>query len=186
MTEVQVDVTENEGVLLALVARSGPMTAYQISKVYEESPVSNFNTSKGKIYPMIRRLLASALLSSEAVTGDGRGTEQLSITQSGIQAVRQWVLRTSQAQLLPDDPIRTRLQSANLLSHEERISWISDLQDQLRAKLESLERYGAEVSTPFHDLVHENAVRSLLSRMEWLDSVFAAAVRDSVAHESAQ
>ena len=30
-----------------------PATAYQISKIYAESPVSNFGTSKGKIYPLI-------------------------------------------------------------------------------------------------------------------------------------
>ena len=56
MRKSQLSLTENEGTLLALVARAEPITAYQIAKVYEESPVSNFNTSKGKIYPMIKRL----------------------------------------------------------------------------------------------------------------------------------
>jgi DNA-binding PadR family transcriptional regulator len=169
--------TEQEGVLLALVARAGPITAYQISKVYEDSPVSNYNSSKGKIYPMIRRLRVANLLSSEPVPGDGRGTEQLSITEDGIKAVREWILRISQPQLLPDDPLRTRLQSMDLLSLEERLQWVSDVREQLRAKLNSLEQYGNEVSTPFHDLVHDNAVRSIQSRMDWLDRVLAAMLR---------
>ena len=46
------DLTDHEGTFLSLVLRIQPVTAYQVIKVYEESPVSNFNTSKGKIYPL--------------------------------------------------------------------------------------------------------------------------------------
>lgn len=178
MSLIDFGLTEHEGVLLALVARAGPITAYQITKVYEESPVSNYNSSKGKIYPMVRRLRAAGLLTSEAVAGDGRGTEHLSITQSGIEAVRQWVLRISESQLLTDDPLRTRLQSMDLLTLDERLQWVSALREELRAKLRVLEQYGQEVSTPFHELVHDNAVRSIQSRMDWLDRVLASMLRE--------
>ena len=46
-----IDLTDHEGTFLSLVLRIQPATAYQVIKIYEESPVSNFNTSKGKIYP---------------------------------------------------------------------------------------------------------------------------------------
>jgi DNA-binding PadR family transcriptional regulator len=163
--------TENEGTLLALVARAEPITAYQIAKVYEESPVSNFNTSKGKIYPMIKRLRDEGLLRAKAVRGDRRGTEQLITTKKGRKAIHAWILELRPTHLLPEDPLRTKVQSFDLLTKDERIRWISQLKVALLKKLEDLEKYSEEVDVPFKDLVHENAVRSLRSRMDWLDLV---------------
>lgn len=161
--------TENEGTLLALVARAEPITAYQIAKVYEESPVSNFNTSKGKIYPMIKRLRAVGMLRARTVKGDGRGTEQLETTGEGKRAVVRWIKEIRPAHLLPEDPLRTKVQSLDLLSRDERIEWISELKVELLRKLEQLEAYAKEVTTPYHHLVHDSAVRSVRSRMDWLD-----------------
>lgn len=174
----QLILSDNEGTLLALVARAEPITAYQIAKVYEESPVSNFNTSKGKIYPMIRRLREAGLLRASAVRGDARGTETLEATAKGRKAVRAWVLSIRPSHLLPEDPLRTKLQSLDLLTREERIEWISELKVQLLQKLEAVELYGREVSVPFQDMVHDSAVRSIRSRMDWLDLVLNRVIRE--------
>src|SRR5688572_1020824 len=80
--------TDHEGTFLSLVLRIQPTTAYQVTKIYEASPVNNFNTSKGKIYPLIRRLTERGLLSKQLVEGDGRGTEALLCTRAGEKAVR--------------------------------------------------------------------------------------------------
>lgn len=171
--------TENEGTLLALVARAEPITAYQIAKVYEESPVSNFNTSKGKIYPMIKRLREGGLLRARSVKGDARGTERLETTAKGRQAIRSWIKDIRPSHLLPEDPLRTKVQSFDLLSRDERIEWVSDLKVELLKKVDQLEQYGREVTVPYQDLVHENAMRSLRSRMDWLDLVLNQIVRQS-------
>jgi DNA-binding PadR family transcriptional regulator len=176
-----ISLTENEGTLLALVARAQPITAYQIAKVYEESAISNFNTSKGKIYPMIKRLREAGLLRARDVKGDARGTEKLEITKKGIEAVRRWLKDIRPGHLLPEDPLRTRIQSFDLLSRDERIEWISGLKVQLLRKLDEVERYGQEVSVPFQELVHVNAVRSIRNRMDWLDLVLREIVRKSEA-----
>ena len=88
------------------MARAEPITAYQIAKVYEDSPVSNFNTSKGKIYPIIKRLREAGLLRATSVPGDARGTETLSTTAKGREAVRSWVKSVRPAHLLPEDPLK--------------------------------------------------------------------------------
>jgi hypothetical protein len=59
--------TDNEGALLSLVLRQQPITGYQIGKFFESSPVHTFNTSKGKLYPMIHRLEERGLLAAEEV-----------------------------------------------------------------------------------------------------------------------
>jgi DNA-binding PadR family transcriptional regulator len=110
------DLTDHEGTFLSLVLRIQPATAYQVTKIYEDSPVSNFNTSKGKIYPLIRRLAERGLLAKTPIAGDGRGAEELSCTAEGKKAVREWARQVRPTHLLLDDPLRTKVQSFGLLS----------------------------------------------------------------------
>jgi len=177
LTKADISLTDNEGTLLALVLRAQPITAYQIAKTYEESPVTNFNTSKGKLYPLVRRLKERGLVAAQAVAGDARGTERLICTDAGRRAVKQWVLEIRAGHLLLEDPLRTKLQSFDLLSRDERIEWIVEAKTQLMHKLEALEQYGREVDVPFQPLVHDNAVSSLRCRMDWLDRTLRAIVK---------
>ena len=163
------ELTDHEGTFLSLVLRIQPVTAYQVIKIYEDSPVSNFNTSKGKIYPLIRRLTEQGLLAKRAVAGDARGTEELVCTAAGRRAVKRWVSEIRPTHLLLDDPLRTKVQSFDLLSPDERIGWILRAKEELHGKLEALEAYGREVDVPFKEFVHDNAVRALRARMDWLD-----------------
>ena len=177
MADPDLDLTDHEGTFLALVLRIQPVTAYQVAKIYDESPVSNFNTSKGKIYPLIKRLIGRGLLESSPVPGDARKTEQLACTAAGAEAVRGWVKALRPAHLLLEDPLRTKVQSFDLLSQEERVAWILEAKEALAQHEARLEQYGAEVDVPFHEFVHDNAVRSLRARIAWLDRMLAAMLR---------
>ena len=161
--------SDNEGTLLALVLRVQPVTAYQIAKIYQESPVTNFNTSKGKLYPLIARLRERGLVNAQAVSNDARGTERLTCTEAGIAAVKQWLKDIQPAHLLLEDPLRTKVQSFDLLSREEQIAWIVEVKAELAGKLAALEEYGAAVTVPYKQFVHDNAVSSIRCRMDWLD-----------------
>ncbi len=174
--------TDHEGTFLSLVLRLQPVTAYQVTKIYELSPVSNFNTSKGKIYPLIARLEKDGLLEKRAVAGDKRGTEELLCTAAGRRAVKQWVQEVRPTHLLLDDPMRTKVQSFELLSDQERIDWILGAKAQLHEKLEALETYGKEVDVPFKQFVHDNAVSSIRARMDWLDRMLFGLMGKRRAH----
>jgi DNA-binding PadR family transcriptional regulator len=165
--------TDDEGTFLALLVRVQPATAYQLSKIYAESPVSNFGTSKGKIYPLIRRLKERGLIVSRRVTGDARGSEMLQSTRGGREAVRAWVKHIRATHLLLEDPLRTMVQSFDLLSREEQIEWIENAKAGLRSKLAELEAYAAGVTVPYKEQVHDNAVSSVRCRLEWLDRLSA-------------
>lgn len=171
------DLTDNEGTLLALVLRQQPITAYQIAKIYEESPVSNFNTSKGKIYPLIRRLRERGLLDAEAVEGDARGTERLVCTDDGRRAIKHWLGQFRPTHLLLEDPLRTKVQSFDLLSRDEQIEWLVEAKAQLTEKLAEVEDYGEGVTVPYKEFVHDNAVGSLRARMDWLDRTLRQVVK---------
>ena len=163
------DLTDHEGTFLSLVLRIQPATAYQVTKIYEESPVSNFNTSKGKIYPLIRRLVERGYLGKRRVPGDGRGAEELICTAEGKKAVREWVAQIRPTHVLLDDPLRTKVQSFGLLGRDEQIAWIVKAKELLHAKLAELDTYRDEVDVPFKDFLHDNAVQSVRARMDWLD-----------------
>ena len=171
--------SDNEGALLDLVRRTQPITAYRIVKIYETSPVAAFNTSLGQVYPMIKRLAKSGLIEGTAVADDGRGTANWTCTEQGVSALRDWVFEIRPSHLMMEDPLRTKLMSFDLLSHEERIHWLVDIKSELAAKLEEQEAYDDAVHLPFQDLVHDNAVSSLRMRMDWLDRVLKRIVKES-------
>jgi DNA-binding PadR family transcriptional regulator len=166
--------TEDEGKFLALLVRMQPTTAYQLSKAYALSPVSTFGRSKGKIYPIMDRLEAKGLLTRRKVEGDSRGTERLECTKRGLEAVRGWTMDVRPAHFLPDDPLRTRVQSFDLLSEQEQTDWVLRSRLGLLQKLEELEAYAQIAVVPFQEIVHDNAVRSVRMRLEWLDTLLAS------------
>ena len=163
--------TDNEGALLALVVRAEPITAYQIGQVYGLSPVTNFNTSKGKLYAIIRRLADRGLLKATPVESDRRGTERLAATAAGRAAVRAWVKSARSEHLLLEDPLRTKIQSFDLLSPQERVDWCMRAKAMLEEKLREVDAYGDRVDVPFQDLVHDGAVSAIKARIAWLDRV---------------
>ncbi len=172
------NLSDHEGTFLSLVLRLQPTTAYQVAKVYEQSPVTNYKTHKAKMYAIIDRLVARGWLEKRAVPHDRRGTEQLYCTDAGREAVREWVMSVQPSHLLLDDPFRTKVQSFGLLTREEQVRWAVNLRENLQEKLTELEAYGREVDVPFKHFVHDNAVRALRMRMDWLESMIAAIVSD--------
>jgi DNA-binding PadR family transcriptional regulator len=173
-TASQPDLTDNEGSLLALVLRTQPITAYQVLKFYERSPVSSFNESKGSVYPLIRRLKKRGLLLAREVEGDGRKPERLSCSQAGREAVRRWVMQVRPAHVLLDDPLRTKVISFDLLDRDEQVAWLARARAIVAAKIEEIQAYDAQVSIPFQAMVHENTMIGLRGRIDWLDALSRA------------
>lgn len=178
--------TDDEATFVALLVRVQPATAYQLSKIYADSPISNFGTSKGKIYPMIRRLKERGVIAGKTIAGDARNSEILRSTTKGRDALRRWVRQVKPSHLLPEDPLRTMVQSFELLSRDERLKWIDDVRSGLRLKLAELEEYGAAVHVPFKDQVHDNAVSSIEGRLDWLDRLESSVRRSGEVREIAQ
>ncbi len=170
--------TDDEGTFLSLLVRVQPTTAYQLSKIYAESPVSNFGISKGKIYPLIRRLKDKRLIQA-AKTEDNRGTESLAVTRMGDQAVRQWVLEMRSSHMLLEDPLRTKVQAFDMLSVDEQIEWVESAKAALEGKLDEVREYAKGVTVPYKAHVVDNAVTALRNRIAWVERI-----RRSIAKEA--
>ena len=163
--------TEHEGMLLALVLRQQPVTAYQLVKVHEQSPVSSINASKGQVYPAIRRLKERGFIISEKVANDGRQSETLSTTQLGVQAVRDWVTSLDESHVVIDDPLRTRILSFDLLTQEERLEWVVRAKRLVKERRERVEAFGALLEEPYQQAALLNAIVTLGAKMKWLDEL---------------
>ena len=161
--------TDSEGALLSLVLRQQPVTAYQIGKAFSASPVHTFNTSTGKLYPLIHRLTERGLLSAEEVVGDQRGTQRFVCTEAGKQVLREWVLSTRPEHDLLHDPLRKKLQAFELLTKEEQLEWINSARERLFNKLRAVEAWPAEAEGPFGDLVKASAQAAIAGRIYWLE-----------------
>jgi DNA-binding PadR family transcriptional regulator len=169
--------SDNEGSLLGLVLRRQPVTAYQLFRVYEQSPVTSFNASKGSLYPLIRRMLAAGLLEAEHKSGDGRNPASLRCTKAGEQAVRSWLknLRTSHVML--DDPLRTMMLSLDQLGRDEQIEWVTEAKRLVAEKMALVEQYSRSVQVPFQEIAHRSAMGALRAKMEWLDALLFLVVQ---------
>jgi len=171
--------TDDEGAILALLIRAQPATAYQLLQICAQSPVTNFGTSKGKVYPLIRRLKSKGLVASQPISGDARGSEWLVSTDFGTEAVRCWIRGIKPTHLLPEDAFRTRLQSFHLLSNDEQWDWLSNAETFLKRKLGELLTNPGSFTGPYNDLVRDNAITSIRSRLEWLARIRSRLMREA-------
>ncbi len=162
-------VSEHEGMLLALVLRRQPVTTYQIYKFFEQSPVSSINSSKGQIYPAIRRLKGRGLLGAQLIPGGKQ--EELSVTALGKEAVRNWTREIGSAQIALDDPLRTRVLSFDVLSREEQIEWVARAKSLVKTRRDALDEYNKSVEVPYQQFAYQSVSESLRVKMEWLDEL---------------
>jgi DNA-binding PadR family transcriptional regulator len=161
-------ITEKEGSLLSLVLRRQPVTAYQLFKAYESSPVTSFNNSKGGVYPAIRRLRDRGLIVSEAVEGDARGTEALRCTDLGARAVDAWINAIADDQIVLDDPLRTRLLSLERLTRDQKLEWIDRALGLLAAKKQTVDRFNASITVPYQRFAYQGTIAAIEAKLNWL------------------
>ncbi len=165
--------TEYESHVLAIIARDGPATAYKVRKILAESPSAGISSSAGAVYPAVARLKARKFISSAAVDTDGRNTELLTATEGGRAAIRRWIEQVTPEQLLPVDPLRTRVAHAQMLSSQERFAWLKKMKDSLEEKLAEIEAYSGRHSEGAIDYAHRHAKRITIARIAWIEEILA-------------
>ena len=169
---VDLSLTENEGSLLGVIVRLGPLTAHKLIKIYQESPVAKINNSKGAVYPQVRRLKARGFLTTE-----GDKDELVKLTELGQEALRAWVKALSHDFTFLPDPIRYRMMLLDLLTRDEQIEWVVDLKRMLAEKTQEVREYNEKHEMPFGDIVQSMAVAGLELRMKYVDDLLVKIVR---------
>ena len=174
--------TDNEGSVLSLVTRREPVSTYQLLRIFEQSPVTGLNDTKGVIYPVVARLKDRGLLSGRVLAADRRRTEMLRCTAKGRKALQHWLMTIPPATILPQDSLRTRLLSFDLLTREERLNWARDALQMVVAKKEEIEAFEIGLSFPFQAHIFSHLELTLEARRVWLQQMmdsFAADDREA-------
>ncbi|MGJ8663889.1 MAG: helix-turn-helix transcriptional regulator [Marinicella sp.] len=120
--------SELEGVSLGIIYNFQPCTAYFVRGQLKSSPSSHWQASAGSVYPLVARLEELGLLSASE-DGDKRGRKYLTVTQTGEQQIKEWVLSGAQQDLVSAimDPIRTRIAFLQLLDRSEQSQYLNEL-----------------------------------------------------------
>lgn len=162
--------TDLEAHVLSQVVANEPLTTFEIMKIYSKSPVSGLSGSPGAIYPTVKRLKARGLVVAEPVEGSARKIELLRSTEAGQEMARNWIGSVLDNDLLPHDPMRSKISFMGLLTKMEQMRFLVQAKRAMESKLAEVEAYASNHSAPYADLAFDCAKSTIESRIRWLDA----------------
>jgi DNA-binding PadR family transcriptional regulator len=183
-TDPDLSVSEAEGTVLGVVARRQPVTRYQLLRAFQTSPVAGLNTSKGSLYPLVRRLVERDLVTTKPGEGT-RETEVLELTTRGREALRRWVKNIGPEHFLEYDPLQFRVVSLGEIPLADRIQWIADVRQLIWQKRDELHAYRARIRLPYGQVVHSADEARLEAQLQWLDQLLVKVTREDDAERRA-
>lgn len=171
------DLTELDRIVLGVVAKFGPMSAYRVRRHFSGSPASRFSSSSGSIYPLLGRLEERGLIEGRDVPRGRQARRELGITRSGRSSLLGWLREAPGAAELdpPADPLRTRLFFVGLLTRREQERFFEDalagLRDQVKQGEAYVQEYAEDGPEAISRLAARGGIHVTRARLRWLTEV---------------
>jgi DNA-binding PadR family transcriptional regulator len=164
--------TELDFTILAIIARDGPLSAYDVRKDFAQSMTPTWSSSTGSVYPSIARLEAADLIAASNPEGP-RSRKALSITAAGRVVLDPWLTgMTAETAAATPDPIRTRMFFLMLLEPSRRTEVVLTAIESTKAALDDAQRRRSARALNEADdlrrLASEGVVFELRARLAWL------------------
>lgn len=170
-----------ERILLALIAMK-EQTAYDVRRLFLETPLSQYSASPGSLYPAMKRLDARGLLAARAEPGDkGRPRRVYAATDAARRLVETWVSAPpTMAELRTDIRIPLfRFAAMGALAPREAaepfVNAFQALCSEYRREL--VERRSAFDPSAHAHLALDNAVRAMDAHIAWADMALSRIAR---------
>ena len=164
--------TDLDVTVVAIIARDGPLSAYDVRKVFDASLTPTWSSSTGSVYPSIKRLLAEGLVIASASEGP-RGRSELTPTPKARVLLGEWVSSVDAAgAAATPDPVRTRMFFLGLLPPEQRRAAVANAIAATQAAIHQAELRRARRPQAANDLERlstEGVFLELRARLEWLN-----------------
>ncbi len=162
--------TELESLVLAQIWKEQPITAYALQKIFSLSPLGRYSKSKGAIYPTIERLEKRALITFQEGEHPDRPSKLLISTMEGEDEVRKWLFDLDPQEMLPDDPLRTKVMFLSVLRKRQKREWIDAVGELVDQQCTLLDDYREINEDPdrFMEFAHLNAKATVVQRISWL------------------
>lgn len=164
--------TEMDLTMLGIIGKQGPLSAYDVRKVFASSLTPTWSSSTGSVYPASRRLIEAGLVTESKPQG-ARSRKRLRITPKGRRALEAWLTGLNADIAAPTpDPIRTRMYFLDILDRDLRRRLVRDaivlteqsIEDATR-RLEERSKRGVDA---WERLAAEGVLYELRARREWL------------------
>lgn len=168
-----------EWVVLGLVSKGGPCTAYWIRRQCRESPSSFFSGSAGAVYPAVERLERRALIRAATVREGRRTSRRYDLTSAGEKTLKDWLLPP----LPPEDvaftvdPVRTRVYYLDALSPADRRRFVEHALARARARSRAVRAESnarREEGDRFDYLGGLGVLYEARARVRWLEELLGA------------
>lgn len=173
--------TELENAVLGVVWRRGPCSAYLIKREFDTSPSASWSASAGAIYPLVKKLAAAGLLTSEEQRWGSRKKTLLALSRSGRTALERWVAAVPHELGPPTpDPIRTRAFFLDVLSEDQRARFLAESETVTRLAIHDLKSALAAIpdtGSKLELLATSGALFQLRARLRWIRHLAGAAER---------
>ncbi|MFD1315952.1 helix-turn-helix transcriptional regulator [Namhaeicola litoreus] len=160
--------------ILGLVKKEN-LSGYQIRKVFEETAMGNYSSSPGSIYPSLKRLQKLSLV--EQKLNEDTRKSQFSITENGLAALKDWMLRPielSDVQKNLDELLLRFAFMDGLLDEKDVMHFLESLNIHLISHIQNLQEFlqQTEDQTPLHGrLAIDHGIRSLNATLSWSKNV---------------
>jgi DNA-binding PadR family transcriptional regulator len=149
-------------------------TGYGLRQVFEKTPMGNYSSSPGSIYPALRRLERNGLVKGERVPGKGRDRRLYRPTAAAKSALRRWMLQQVAVEDIKHDMSGLMLRFAfmgKFLRKDEVHKFLDALRDALSTYVENLrthlERHASTM--PLHGrLALESGLEQYRSHLRWV------------------
>jgi DNA-binding PadR family transcriptional regulator len=167
--------SELEGAVLGVVSLHDGLTPYQIRKMFARSPNPHWSGSAGSIYPLVERLARKRLLSARAhATGKRRGLKY-TLTKSGRNVLRSWILEAEHETLVGiSDLLRLRVRFLAALKPAEQRKFLEAMIRKMTAEVRKIAADCRKKSSSHDNYSYLTARGALLmarSRLAWLQEV---------------
>lgn len=157
--------SELECFTLGLIWQSGPCSPYEVRRLMQNSPSTQWSGSAGAIYPLVRRLHKQGLLAARSEHRGKRRRREYTITAAGLKVLRGWIgpPLAGEAVTVSYDPLRSRARFLLALPPSERGPWVRTAVETLAEVAENVRRW--------HDLYAgaDNPTGAILTRSGELD-----------------
>ena len=119
-----------------------PKTGYKIRKIFEDTPMSEYSSSPGSIYPALNRLESESLIRKEINPNSGKNN--YIITTLGMSVLKEWCLKQPSSTEVREkmDEIMLRFVFMEFLSDiNDVISFLKSLKNHIIDYISELEDY---------------------------------------------
>lgn len=165
--------------LLGLIQMQ-PATGYQLRKVFQETPMAQFSSSPGAIYPALKGLAEKGLARVKKGVGQtGRATEEYAITARGRSVLEAW-LRQPVTKDDVDRRIDITLLRFSYLDLVNDRSWSRRFLEQFRTacdasltRIQEIQRQLAPFQPQHGKFALQNGIAVMRAHRSWADQTLS-------------